>query len=77
MLLGMSLTDKQRFGRKVRQLRLAKGWTQEELSEQTGLHPTYIGGVERGERNLGLDNLLKIARALGEHPSALLAEFPE
>ena len=77
MLLGMSLTDKQRFGRRVRQLRLAKGWTQEKLAEHTGLHPTYIGGVERGERNLGLDNLLKIARALGEHPAALLSDFPK
>ncbi|BAJ83272.1 Xre family transcriptional regulator (plasmid) [Acidiphilium multivorum AIU301] len=73
----MSLTDKQRFGRKVKQLRLAKGWTQEELAEHTGLHPTYIGGVERGERNLGLDNLLKIARALGEPPAALLLDFPK
>ncbi|GAN72830.1 transcriptional regulator XRE [Acidiphilium multivorum AIU301] len=76
-MLGMSLTDKQRFGRKVKQLRLAKGWTQEELAEHTGLHPTYIGGVERGERNLGLDNLLKIARALGEPPAALLLDFPK
>lgn len=69
--------DRNRFGGKVRELRLAKGWTQEELAERTGLHPTYIGGVERGERNLGLDNLLKIARALGEHPTALLSGFPQ
>ena len=61
----------------MRELRLAKGWTQEELAEHTGLHPTYIGGVERGERNLGLDNILKIARALGQRPSALLSVFPE
>ena len=58
-------------------MRLAKGWTQEELAERTGLHATYIGGVERGERNLGFDNLLKIARALGEHPAALLLDFPK
>ncbi|HBK07240.1 MAG TPA: XRE family transcriptional regulator [Acetobacteraceae bacterium] len=73
----MASPDRSRFGKKVRQLRLAKGWTQEELAASTGLHATYIGGVERGERNLGLDNLLKIARALGEHPSSLLAGFPE
>jgi transcriptional regulator with XRE-family HTH domain len=77
MPFGMSSRDKSRFGKKVRQLRLAKGWTQEELAERTGLHATYVGGVERGERNLGLDNLLKIARALGEHPSVLLADFSE
>lgn len=71
----MASPDRSRFGKKVRQLRLAKGWTQEELAARTGLHPTYVGGVERGERNLGLDNLLKIARALGEHPAALLSDF--
>lgn len=73
----MASPDRSRFGKRVRELRLAKGWTQEELAERTGLHPTYIGGVERGERNLGLDNLLKIARALGEHPTALLSGFPQ
>jgi len=73
----MSSPDKSRLGKKIRQLRLAKGWTQEELAERTGLHSTYVGGVERGERNLGLDNILKIARALGEHPSALFADFPK
>ncbi len=73
----MASPDRSRFGKKVRELRLAKGWTQEGLAERTGLHPTYIGGVERGERNIGLDNLLKITRALGEHPTALLSGFPE
>lgn len=76
MPFGMPLPDKTRFGKKIRALRLVKGWTQEELAARTGLHPTYIGGVERGERNLGLDNLLKIARALEEHPAALFADFP-
>lgn len=52
-------------------LRLAKGWTQEELANQSGLHPTYVGGIERGERNVGLDNILKLARALGLRPAAL------
>jgi len=69
------LSDRARFGKRIRQLRLAKGWSQEELAERAGLHSTYVGGIERGERNLGLDNLLKLARALGEHPSALFADF--
>lgn len=77
MRSGMSELDRKRFGQRVRQLRLAKGLTQEELAERAGLHPTYIGGIERGERNLGLDNLLKLARALREHPSALFADFPK
>ena len=74
---GMPSSDKLRFGNTIRRLRLAKGWTQEDLAERTGLHATYVGGIERGERNLGLDNLLKIARALCEHPSALFGDFPE
>jgi len=73
----MSSADKVRLGKKIRKLRLAKAWTQEELAAQTGLHSTYIGGVERGQRNLGFDNILKIARALGEHPSVLFEGFPE
>ncbi len=73
----MNSSDRIRFGRRVRQLRLAKSWSQEELAARTNLHVTYVGGVERGERNLGLVNLLKIARALGEHPSALFVDFPK
>lgn len=65
------------FGKKVRELRLARGWAQEELAERTGLHSTYIGGVERGERNLGFDNIVKIARALGEPPAALFSDISE
>lgn len=67
--------DRRRLGKTIRELRLAKGWTQEELAERAGLHPTYVGGVERGQRNVGFDNLLKLARALQEHPSALFSEF--
>ena len=63
--------DRKRFGKRIRTLRLAKGWTQEELANQSGLHPTYVGGIERGERNVGLENILKLARALGLRPAAL------
>ena len=73
----MSQTDRKRFGKRVRELRLAKELTQEALAERAGLHPTYIGGIERGERNVGFDNLLKLARALHEHPSILFADFPK
>lgn len=69
----MNRTHRVRVGKTIRQLRLARGWTQEELAERARLHPTYIGGIERGERNVGLDNLIGIARALREHPSALFA----
>lgn len=65
------------FGNHLRGLRLARGITQEVLAERAGLHPTYIGGVERGERNLGLSNLFKLAAALDVWPSALLVVFDE
>ena len=67
----MAGADRIKVGRTIRRLRLAKGWTQEELADRARLHPTYIGGIERGERNLGIDNVFKIARALGVHPSFL------
>ena len=63
--------ERKRFGKRVRILRLAKGWTQEELASRSGLHSTYVGGIERGERNVGLDNILKLARALAVRPADL------
>jgi transcriptional regulator with XRE-family HTH domain len=68
-------TDREKFGKKIRLTRLAAKLTQEDLANRAGLHPTYIGGIERGERNIGFDNLLKIARALGKSPSSLLESF--
>ncbi|MEB2339303.1 MAG: helix-turn-helix transcriptional regulator [Nitrospirales bacterium] len=50
---------------RVRQLRLKKGWTQEQLAERAGHHWTYIGGIERGERNITLAVIADIAQALG------------
>jgi transcriptional regulator with XRE-family HTH domain len=67
----MGNQDRIRFGKRVRALRAAKGWTQEELAAKARLHSTYIGGIERGERNVGLDNIHKIARAFGIRTSAL------
>ena len=52
------------FGRRVRELRLARGLSQEELASRVGIHRTYVGGVERGERNPSLKNIASIARAL-------------
>lgn len=74
---AVSQTDLQRFGACVRAERERMGVSQEELAERAGMHRTYLGGVERGERNVGLLNVLRIARALGVTPSALLKDFSE
>ena len=60
------------FGQRVRALRLALECTQEQLADKTGMHPTYIGDAERGERNISLDNILKLAKALEVKPGELL-----
>ena len=62
------------FGAAVRALRRDRGWSQEEFADRVGLHRTYMGDVERGERNLGLVNVRRIADALGVPLSALMAE---
>jgi transcriptional regulator with XRE-family HTH domain len=60
------------FGEKVRQLRKKKGLTQEELAALSDLHPTYISGIERGKRNVSLENIQKLAKALGISLSELV-----
>lgn len=60
------------LGEKIRAQRIAIGLSQEELANIAGLHRTYIGSVERGERNVSVHNIVSIARALSVTPSALL-----
>ena len=52
------------FGKRVRELRKARGLSQEELAHRAGIHWTYLGGIERGVRNPALVNIGRIARAL-------------
>ena len=52
-------------GHEIRKRREGRDYSQEVLAELAGLHRTYVGSVERGERNLSLENLVRIARALG------------
>jgi transcriptional regulator with XRE-family HTH domain len=72
----MSQTDLQRFGARVRAERERLGVSQEELAARAELHRTYVGGVERGERNVGLLNVIRIARVLNLAPSELLRDIP-
>lgn len=62
----------QRFGTRLRKLRTAAGLSQESLAAKAGLHRTYIGGIERGERNVSLQNIARIARTLQTSGSNLL-----
>ena len=64
----------ERVGDRVRERRQAAGLTQAALGAKCGLHRTFVGSVERGERNLALLSLRKIARALRTTPATLLAE---
>jgi transcriptional regulator with XRE-family HTH domain len=73
----MNRDDKQflqRLGDRVRERRLAMNLTQAQLAEQCELHRTFIGSVERGERNVALLSLRKIAKALRVAPAQLLTE---
>ena len=54
-----------KVGHRIRELRQKKGWSQEKPAEEAGLHRTYIGQVERGEKSIGVENLFRIAAALG------------
>ncbi len=68
----MSKTILEQFGERVRAERLRQGISQEELAARSGVHRTYIGMIERAEKNITLKNIIKIAEALGVKPSSLL-----
>jgi transcriptional regulator with XRE-family HTH domain len=64
------------FGRNVRQLREARGLTQDEFSQKAGINRSYLGGVERGQRTICMDNIAKIAAALNVTPDILFKSEP-
>ena|SRR5258706_6280392 len=61
----------EKFGRRVRELRVSQGLSQEDLAELCDLDRTYVNGIERGKRNVGLRNIGAIALALNVLPSQL------
>ncbi len=63
---------KEEFGKRLRALRKKEGMSQESLAYESDLDRSYVGGVERGERNISLINIRKIADALGISPKDLM-----
>lgn len=62
--VSSKLSLRLRLAKRVRRMRVARGWSQEVLADMAGLHRTYIGSIERGERNVSLDAMEQIAQAL-------------
>lgn len=77
---GNNLDPEELVGKNVRRHRHRQGWSQEQLAEKSGLHRTYVGSVERGERNVAVRNIFALAEALKVDPRELLRppeEWPD
>ncbi|CAJ3407869.1 helix-turn-helix domain-containing protein [Burkholderia pseudomallei] len=61
------------FGKRLVELRKARGWSQERLALESGLARSYVGGIERGQRNIALYNICVLAETLGVAPGEMLA----
>ena len=68
------LNTRQRFAANLKEQRLAKGLSQEDLADLCGLHRTYVGSVERGERNISIDNMERLALSLDVPLEKLIRE---
>lgn len=62
------------LARNLRLIRAERGISQEELADRAGLHRTFVGSVERGERNISIDNIEKLAKALEVMASSLIGK---
>lgn len=68
-----NLSARQLFARNIRLARKELGMSQEDMAEASGLHRTYVGDVERGERNISIDNMEKMAMAVNKRLTELLS----
>lgn len=73
----MSSNARRIFAQRLRQIRQIRGLSQEELADMAGLHRTYVGSVERSERNVSIDNMERLAKALEVDITELLRKEPE
>lgn len=73
--MGKSDDILKRFGARVRELRKNEGYSQESFADECGLDRTYMGGIERGERNVALRNIERIAEALGISIAELMRDI--
>lgn len=73
--MGKSDDILKRFGARIRELRKNEGYSQESFADECGLDRTYMGGIERGERNVALRNIEKIAEALGISIAELMRDI--
>ncbi len=64
ILMAVSSDARKLFAKKLRQIRQAQGLSQETLADLAGLHRTYVGSIERSERNVSIDNIERLAKAL-------------
>jgi len=71
----MSKTTLVKFGEKVREERQKQGFSQEELASRAGVHRTYIGMIERAEKNITLENIEKVIKALSSNVSEFFRDF--
>lgn len=62
---------RKQFGKRLAALRKARGWSQEALALESGIARSYLGGVERGQRNIALVNICRLAEALEVKPGEL------
>ena len=69
-------TPKETLSYNLRRLRASAGLSQEELADRAGLHRTYVSSVERAQRNVSLENIYRLASALGAAPGELLKSIP-
>ena len=72
MLFGMDYDPLALFGKRLSELRKVRGWSQEKLALESGLARSYIGGIERGQRNIALLNICVLADTLGVSPAEML-----